>query len=478
MNPIIIIPGIMGSRLYKGENPLWVDIGALGGKDIEELLLEIPTEVNCLDCLRENNTSVSCPYENQSLGIKYSFNLGLAENFFIFDLIGLQPYNQLKDFLVKKLCYTIGIDRKRGDLFVFPYDWRLCNRISSRRLASKIEEWQEKGVLDKKQKITIIAHSMGGLVARDFIENLEGYRKINRLIMIGTPNHGAVSAFPALVEGKSFPTISKNLLKEFALSTPSSYQLLPDFQFWHVSEEKEVNIYENKNWIDAKYKPILRNSRFFNENLGHFKDVEYINIIGYDVATQSRVLSIEKNFIFKEKNFNLDGDGTVLNESALLKNTKNYYVREPHLTLPRNMDTLNIIKNILQNKSVSSYEKKKISEEIADKTRVTDNENYETTVQFPKWVRSVDIVAWLLNPEDKKITLKPCHREKYLHYLSIEKTSKKRIYPVKLSLKEKGVYRIKLFGYGPEPDPTERQTLHSYSGGPREYSIEFFVVRK
>lgn len=43
------------------------------------------------------------------------------------------------------------------------------------------------------KKVNIIAHSMGGLVARKYIQ-LFGEEKIENLIMIGTPNHG--------VEGK------------------------------------------------------------------------------------------------------------------------------------------------------------------------------------------------------------------------------------------------------------------------------------
>ena len=41
-----------------------------------------------------------------------------------------------------------------------------------------------------KKKVIIIAHSMGGLVARAYIENYGGESKVDKLITIGTPNHG------------------------------------------------------------------------------------------------------------------------------------------------------------------------------------------------------------------------------------------------------------------------------------------------
>ncbi len=43
---------------------------------------------------------------------------------------------------------------------------------------------------DGKQ-LTIIAHSMGGLVSRWFIEKLDGHELSDRLIMLGTPNNGS-----------------------------------------------------------------------------------------------------------------------------------------------------------------------------------------------------------------------------------------------------------------------------------------------
>src|SRR3989344_4146685 len=41
-----------------------------------------------------------------------------------------------------------------------------------------------------KNKVIIVAHSMGGLVARDYIKNHGGLNKVDKLITIGTPNHG------------------------------------------------------------------------------------------------------------------------------------------------------------------------------------------------------------------------------------------------------------------------------------------------
>ena len=44
---------------------------------------------------------------------------------------------------------------------------------------------------DGPPRLTIVAHSMGGLVSRWFVENLGGHRMVRRLIMAGTPNGGS-----------------------------------------------------------------------------------------------------------------------------------------------------------------------------------------------------------------------------------------------------------------------------------------------
>jgi hypothetical protein len=48
------------------------------------------------------------------------------------------------------------------------------------------------------KKLDIVAHSMGGLVSRWFIEQLGGNQVVRRLVMLGTPNHG--SPWPNVVD--------------------------------------------------------------------------------------------------------------------------------------------------------------------------------------------------------------------------------------------------------------------------------------
>ena len=49
-----------------------------------------------------------------------------------------------------------------------------------------------------RDKVVIVAHSMGGLVARNYIKNHGGDKDVYKLVTIGTPNHGI---FGTLVGG-------------------------------------------------------------------------------------------------------------------------------------------------------------------------------------------------------------------------------------------------------------------------------------
>jgi len=64
--------------------------------------------------------------------------------------------------------------------------------IYSQRLADIVEK-----VLHhtNKDKVILVAHSMGGLVSRGYIKNYGGSNKVHKLVTIGTPNHGIFGWF-------------------------------------------------------------------------------------------------------------------------------------------------------------------------------------------------------------------------------------------------------------------------------------------
>ena len=64
------------------------------------------------------------------------------------------------------------------NFFKFPYDWRRDNRSSARRLKKFVDvhlkAWRESSGNDEA-KVILLAHSMGGLVSRYYLEVLGGW---------------------------------------------------------------------------------------------------------------------------------------------------------------------------------------------------------------------------------------------------------------------------------------------------------------
>ncbi len=71
---------------------------------------------------------------------------------------------------------------------------RLKRRLLGGASPFKDEEAQQGAGISAEKKITILAHSMGGLVSRYMIEQLEGQNFVKKLVMCGTPNAGSLFA--------------------------------------------------------------------------------------------------------------------------------------------------------------------------------------------------------------------------------------------------------------------------------------------
>ncbi|MDP9315905.1 MAG: alpha/beta fold hydrolase, partial [Chloroflexota bacterium] len=93
-------------------------------------------------------------------------------------------------------------DAQRGNnpnLFLFAYDWRLSNVDNARALKDYVGCIQQ---FYPDAKINILAHSMGGLVARRYILDNPSDNRVNALISVATPWLGAPKAINALETGE------------------------------------------------------------------------------------------------------------------------------------------------------------------------------------------------------------------------------------------------------------------------------------
>ncbi|GGM88934.1 hypothetical protein GCM10009721_12570 [Terrabacter tumescens] len=145
----------------------------------------------------------------------------------------IRGYDVLVDALEQQ-GYQRGTGGKPATLIPFAYDWRLSNRYNGERLGTVVEPALERlraqGGAYADAKVVFICHSMGGLVARWYIEKCGGAEVTRKLITLGTPWRGATDALEQLVNGvkKGIGPLSIDLTA-FSRSMPSLFQLLPEY---------------------------------------------------------------------------------------------------------------------------------------------------------------------------------------------------------------------------------------------------------
>ncbi len=98
------------------------------------------------------------------------------------------------------------------DLFVFPYNWRQSNVLTAFQLHQKIEEIKQ---ICQCDKVDLVGHSMGGLVARQYAQSDYYANDIDQLIFLGTPHLGAPMAYLAWEGGETGINFEDIFLKLF-----------------------------------------------------------------------------------------------------------------------------------------------------------------------------------------------------------------------------------------------------------------------
>ena len=118
----------------------------------------------------------------------------------------LHTYDDLIATLVAN-GYVKGVD-----LFTFPYEWRDSNVLTAAFLRNKINQIQE---ICNCNKVDIVAHSMGGLVARQYIQSDNYGDDVDQIIFLGTPHKGAATDYLQWEAGEFPPDFDSNFRKLF-----------------------------------------------------------------------------------------------------------------------------------------------------------------------------------------------------------------------------------------------------------------------
>src|SRR5262249_39681906 len=136
------------------------------------------------------------------------------------NIIPLFYQSQVYSTLLAAL-HDIGYEDK--DIIIFDYDWRLSNFENAEKLRNLLPT----KLRTPTDKVDIVAHSMGGIIARIYIQMFGGERQVQNFVMMGTPHLGSAKVFSELKNGfDSWPDgLSGGLveIQRTILSFPSTY---------------------------------------------------------------------------------------------------------------------------------------------------------------------------------------------------------------------------------------------------------------
>lgn len=201
---VVVIPGIGGSVLERDSAPIWgagmCNI-ARALVEPERLSIQAGGQVTATRLLR---TPLVCPWWSPILGY---------------------------DELLRQMTNAFGAEDVRDHVRPFPYDFRQSIQQSAAALESSVSGWLASvPEAERRRQVVIVAHSMGGLVARYWLGVLGRWEWCEALITMATPHRGAPKALDILANGfrlgpVPFPNVT-DVLREW----PSMYELLPRYK--------------------------------------------------------------------------------------------------------------------------------------------------------------------------------------------------------------------------------------------------------
>ncbi|GAA6136531.1 hypothetical protein NBRC116583_02780 [Arenicella sp. 4NH20-0111] len=347
---MFLLPGIMGSYLKHKEEEIWIDISSIAVGELKKLSIDA------------QDVSADGP-------VRLSY--GKAIKYF-------------------GKIYNV-IDQS--------FDWRLPITDSSRVFAEALKkEIQDQIDSNKRQPIYILAHSMGGLVARgvgivdkELWTTLLNYEPGFRFVMLGTPNGGShsivkvLTGYHKLVNRLAFLdfTQSKKEVINLVGQFPGLVNLLPDtensewFSDTHWASLKQAAS-KNKAFVIPSSNNLDITKDFYRQ----LKDVPlFVNGIAKSIYIAGKAKETPISVQVNEKNkltfiTTPEGDSAVPWKSGIPDDIPVWYVDEPHGNLAACKEYFPAFKEIFETGFTSQLSSTPLGER-RDASHTTDSTNYD-----------------------------------------------------------------------------------------------------
>lgn len=318
MPVVFILPDMMGSELTVGDDHVWVDIPHLMFKGFTALTISARD---------------------------------------------VRPTNVMTRYygaLIDRLATTHKV-------VPFPYDWRLPVEDEARRLAGLVRSEFEQAKR-YNQPVRILAHSMGGLVARAMIAlNDALWKEIcghtgARLVMLGTPNGGS-HAITELLVGQSSTlrklaflgtTPSQREMLDVVIHFPGVLAMLPkddredyfDSQTWHTYHRQAGSGWVPPGDADLKkaraFRNLLDNSPVDPGRTVYVAGCADVTLTGMYLDEKADDPHDRIRFLATTR-----GDGRVSWDSGIPKDVPTWYMDAEHGDLPAHEEAFDAIEELL-----------------------------------------------------------------------------------------------------------------------------------
>ena len=268
---------------------------------------------------------------------------------------------------------------------VHDYDWRMNLNDLATAFATRLRN-------DEAPAIYIIAHSMGGLIARRAMQSPE-LARVRRLVTLGTPHGGSFGAVQA-IRG-TYPVVRRlaaldrthdaDFLAGEVFSTfPSLYQMMP-----RAGAGCSTDLFDAAHWPQSGPRPnpqLLDAGRAFTTALPA-GEPRCVAICGTLQRTVTGLRLERDEFLYQVSDA---GDGTVPLASAQLEGSHNYFVRCEHSALPRSATVARAVLELLRQgrttrlASITSTRNARMVTVSDNQLRTTWNEKIDWSAMTPE----------------------------------------------------------------------------------------------
>jgi hypothetical protein len=291
-NPVIVIPGILGSKLKDADGTKVWGSFTFGAADADtpDGARQISLPMQLGTPLRDLRDEVSPAGVLDVIVADVGLFRGLEFSAYA-DILTALDAGRYRDQGLGE-AGVVDYGGLHYTCFQYGYDWRRDIAESAADLDALIKDAQAASRVgnglpdDAPVKVDVVAHSMGGLVLRYYLRygtqplpedgslpalTWAGAEHVSNAVLVGTPNAGSVLSLKQLVNGWDLNPLFPNYQPSIMGTMPAVYQLLPRSRHARVLDAETgapVDLYDPQTWIgygwgladpgqDAKLKDLL-----------------------------------------------------------------------------------------------------------------------------------------------------------------------------------------------------------------------------